>query len=164
MNIIYSFFMSMILAMTLCSCSNTKTKDATEVSAKVEVKTESASDNVQTETKFYAITLSEALDKAEAEKKYVLIDCHTKTCGPCRKMEKEVFTDKECGDFINSRFITLQVDMEEGEGIEIAKKHNVMIYPTYLILTPQDEKVGEIVGAELNKTLFIEKLKAIING
>ena len=56
----------------------------------------------------------------------------------------------------------MQVDMEEGEGIEIAKKHNVMIYPTYLILTPQDEKVGEIVGAEFNKTLFIEKLKAII--
>ena len=113
---------------------------------------------------FLDITLEKALEKAKAENKYVLINFHTKTCGPCKKMEKTVFPTKKCGEYINSHFIPIVVDGEDnGAGTELAKKHQVFIYPTYMILRPDGFKEGEILGAEYDVDKFIGMLKTIVH-
>ncbi len=79
-------------------------------------------------------TFSEALAKAKAEKKMVFMDCYTTWCGPCKMLAKKVFTQKEVGDFFNANFVNVKMDMEKGEGVELAKKYNVKAYPTLLWL------------------------------
>ena len=36
-------------------------------------------------------------------------------------LDKNVFPKKEVGDYFNANFLNLHIDMEKGEGIEIAK-------------------------------------------
>lgn len=92
-------------------------------------------------------TFQQILAMAKAEGKPVFIDCYTEWCGPCKKMAKEVFPQKEAGDYFNSKFVCWKVDMEKGEGPEIAKKYDVAAYPTFLILNSDGSLRGNHVGS-----------------
>ena len=103
--------------------------------------------------------LSDALARSKKEGKLVFIDCYTTWCGPCKRLAKEIFPQKEVGDFYNSHFINLSFDMEKGEGIKIRKKYAVNAYPTLLFLNADGETVHVGIGAgdanmliELGKT------------
>ena len=142
----------------ICACGNTKT-EAQTLAAK------NAIEEVKEQgTVFYDITLEEALAKAKAEGKYVLINFHTSTCAPCKKMEKEVFPTPECGEYINKHFVPIAIDGEDdGIGTEHAKKFQVFIFPSYLVLSPNEFKEGEILGAEFDVNKFLGMLKEIIH-
>lgn len=113
-------------------------------------------------TKFENISLKEALAKATKNggkaPKLVFVDCYTQWCGPCKKMAKQVFPLPVMGDFFNANFINLKIDVEKGEGIEIAKRYNISAFPTFLILKANGEEVNRIVGAS-EADRFIEKVK-----
>lgn len=94
-------------------------------------------------------TLQDALNKAKANKKgpkLVLLDCYTTWCGPCKYMANSVFPTKEAGDYFNKNFVSIKIDMEKGEGPNIAKKYSVSAYPTFLILDAQGNETGRVVG------------------
>ena len=158
----------MIIAM--CSCANTNgtvKEEQKAESPKVETPAVQPDDakaiTHEPGTVFFDLNLEKALVKAKRDGKYVLLDCHTKTCGPCRRMEQETFPQEKLGKFINERFVPIMVDMDEGEGPAIAEKYDVQIFPTYLILLPNGAKEGEIIGTEFNIDELIEMLKKIIH-
>ena len=94
-------------------------------------------------------TFAEALNKAKTNKKgpkLVFLDCFTTWCGPCKHMANVVFPTKEAGDYFNKNFVNIKIDMEKGEGIEIAKKYSVAAYPTFLILDGDGNEIGRVVG------------------
>lgn len=117
---------------------------------------QSASEGVQ----WKDMTLREALDSASAQGKRVFLDCYTKTCGPCKFMVKKIFTLPECGSRINPCYVPIMMDMEEGEGQEVAKKYGVRMYPTYLALNP-DGSVYFLLEGGASKTVgeFLKKLE-----
>ena len=79
-------------------------------------------------------------------------------------MEKFVFPKPECGKYINEHFVPIVIDGEDGGvGQEIAKKYQVFIFPTYLILQPDGFKEGEILGAESDIDVFLGMIKTIIH-
>jgi thiol-disulfide isomerase/thioredoxin len=92
-------------------------------------------------------TWSEVLAKAKKENKYVFVDAFTTWCGPCKWMEKNVFPQAEVGTFFNKNFVNAKIDMEKGEGIDLAKKYNVNVYPTYLYVNGDGELVHRLVGS-----------------
>lgn len=75
-----------------------------------------------------------ALNKAKAEDKLVFMDAYTTWCGPCKWMSKNVFTDEKVGAYYNDRFVNVKIDMEKGEGKDIAKRYEVAAYPTLLFI------------------------------
>lgn len=103
--------------------------------------------------RFETGSLQEALEKAGKTGRAVFVDCYTSWCGPCKMMSSKVFPEKEAGDYFNPRFVSIKIDMESGEGRELARKWKVSAYPTYLILTPAGEVVyttqGYIPAGEL---------------
>lgn len=144
----------------MSACGNTKA-DSQNPTQAAETTVEATKEQG---TVFYDITLEEALKKAKAEGKYVLIDFHTTTCVPCKKMEKEVFPTPECGEYINTHFVPIMIDGEDdGVGTEMAKEYQVFIFPTYMILSPDGFKEGEILGAECDVEKFLGMLKEIIH-
>ncbi len=169
MEYIKSICTLLVIAMCSCSSNTTPVKEQQEESQTVQQAVEQLPEKEykrlteEPGVVFYDITLEEALEKAKKEGKYVLIDCHTKSCGPCRKMENGVFPQEQLGKFMNERFVPIMRDMEEGEGLEIAEKYNIQIYPTMLILLPNAAKEGEVVGAEFNIDSLIDMLKTIIH-
>lgn len=108
---------------------------------------------------FQDISLKEALEKSAAEKKPVFLDCYTSWCGPCKFMANEVFTLKQAGDWFNPRFVNIKIDMEKGEGPEIAKKYGIRAYPTFLILNADGTLRHTVVGGGQIDD-FIDKVAA----
>ena len=87
------------------------------------------------------------LDKAKTENKIVFVDAYTSWCGPCKRMAKDVFTQKSVGDVFNASFINVKMDMENGEGPAVAMRYDVKAYPTYMFITPKGELVHRGLGA-----------------
>jgi thiol:disulfide interchange protein len=83
---------------------------------------------------FQAKSLEEAQKLAQQENKLIFIDLYTTWCGPCKLMAKNIFTLKSVGDHYNANFVNAKIDMEKGEGIDIAKKYDVKVFPTYLFI------------------------------
>ena len=101
---------------------------------------------VQAQTKFREISFDQAVSAAKSEGKFVFIDVMTSWCGPCKMMARDVFPQKKVGDFMNDRFVSIKIDAEKGEGIQIAKTYNVHSYPTFLILNTEKSEVARSVG------------------
>ena len=100
----------------------------------------------QDEIQFQDIPFKDLIAKAKKENKLVFIDAYAAWCGPCKMMEKNIFTKKSVGDFYNKNFINARIDMEKGEGREVAQKFGVRSYPTYLFLNGEGELVSQNYG------------------
>jgi thiol-disulfide isomerase/thioredoxin len=115
----------------------------------------------QTETasaagiKFETGTWAEILAKAKQQNKYVFVDAYTTWCGPCKWMDKNVFPTAEAGEYFNKNFVNAKIDMEKGEGLDIAKKYSVRAYPTYLYVDGNGDLVHRVVGS-METAKFIE--------
>ena len=96
--------------------------------------------------KFETGSLESVLAKAKAEGKMVFVDCYTSWCGPCKMLAKQTFTDATVGDYYNDRFISIQIDMEHGEGPELAKRYGVSAYPTLIYLDSNGNLITKQVG------------------
>ncbi len=90
---------------------------------------------------------AEVIQKAKKENKPIFVDAFAVWCGPCKWMAKSVFTNDTVADFYNSNFVNVKMDMEKGEGIELAKKWKIQAYPTLLYFSPEGEMIHRICGA-----------------
>lgn len=86
------------------------------------------------------------LAKAKAEDKIIFMDAYTTWCGPCKMMSRNVFTEASVGTFYNDNFINAKIDMEAGEGIELAERYEVRAYPTLLFISGEGELLHRAVG------------------
>ena len=91
-------------------------------------------------------TWKELLARADKEDKLIFMDAYAEWCGPCKKMAKDVFTQKEAGDFFNTKFINVKMDMEKGEGIGLSSDFGIMAYPTLLFIDAKGKVVHRAVG------------------
>jgi thiol:disulfide interchange protein len=105
---------------------------------------------------FQSISFQEALKKAKKEKKLIFVDAYAVWCGPCKWMEANTFREKEVGDAFNKKFVNLKIDMEKGEGPELARKYNVRAYPTLLLIDGDGQVVKRIVGLQKKEKLLSE--------
>lgn len=81
---------------------------------------------------FEHFSWAEAMAQAKKEKKMIFMDAYTIWCGPCKQMVSKTFPDSAIGVFYNSHFVNLKMDMERGEGVALAKKYRVNLFPTLL--------------------------------
>lgn len=101
-------------------------------------------------------TFTEALAKAKKENKMVFMDCYTIWCGPCKILSNDVFPKKIVGDYFNSNFVSIKIDMEKGEGIELRKKYDVVAFPTLLFIDEKGEVVHNFAGGLEAEELIAE--------
>ena len=103
-------------------------------------------------------SFADILAMAKKEGKPVFVDCYTSWCGPCKMMANKEFPKKEAGDYFNNKFVNWKIDMEKGEGPELAKRYDVHAFPTFLILDSDGNLTGRAVGAA-DITDFIKKIE-----
>lgn len=89
-----------------------------------------------------------AVKQAAKEKKGIFVDAYAVWCGPCKWMAKTTFPDEKVGKFFNDNFISVKMDMEKGEGIDLAKKWDVKAYPTLLFFDSNGNKTHRASGAQ----------------
>ena len=91
-------------------------------------------------------TFTEALEKAKKEDKILFMDAYTEWCGPCKMMSKDVFPQKEVGDFFNEHFVSIKIDMEQGEGIGLRETYDVNSFPTLLFIDASGKEIHKLIG------------------
>lgn len=96
--------------------------------------------------KFEEAKFASLLEQAKKEKKLIFVDAYAVWCGPCKLMVKNIFPQQAVGDYYNANFINTKIDMEKGEGIDLAKKYNVKVFPTYLFINGDGEEVHRTIG------------------
>lgn len=94
------------------------------------------------------------LKKAKAEKKIIFLDAYASWCGPCKTLQKKVFTQKAVGDLYNARFINVKMDMEKGEGPALSQLYPLEAYPTMLYIDSDGRVLKKIIGLHTPEDLI----------
>jgi thioredoxin-related protein len=89
---------------------------------------------------------AELLKKAEKENKIIFFDAYTSWCGPCKMLQKNVFTRADVGEYFNANFINVKKDMEIGEGPMLANKYPLEGYPTLFFINGKGKVVMQSIG------------------
>lgn len=105
----------------------------------------------------------QAVQKATKEGKLIFLDCYTSWCGPCKMMARNIFPLKEVGDAINPNYVSIQIDMEKGEGPELGKKLQISAYPTFIIFNNKGQELGRFLGGSDAPTFINNVKKASID-
>lgn len=84
-----------------------------------------------------------AVKKASAQKKYIFVDCYATWCGPCKMLKMQTFSNKKVADFFNDKFVNVSIDMEKGQGPQLAQLWKIQAYPTLIIF---DENAKPVLG------------------
>lgn len=95
---------------------------------------------------FTNTTFEETLKKATLENKLVFVDVYANWCAPCKVMDRDIFTQKEVGDFYNKRFIAYKLDADNKENKTLVEKYKIQGLPTLLIINGKGELVGSHIG------------------
>ena len=103
--------------------------------------------NLSAQMTLFKGTFDEAIRKARDEKKDLFVDFYADWCGPCKAMANEVFTLPEVGDYFNSHFVCVQIDVEATVNKEIAKKYNVTALPTMAFISREGKELRRVQGA-----------------
>lgn len=105
------------------------------------------------------LTWKQLLQKANDEKKYIFVDCYATWCGPCKWMDKSVYSLKDVGDYYNNKFISVKIQMDTSkndndfikewypEANILKGTYKISSFPTYLFFSPKGDIVHRDIGA-----------------
>src|ERR1700754_2201281 len=106
---------------------------------------------------FFKGTLKEAMNKAKEEKKPIFFDAYASWCGPCKHMDAEVYTRPDVGEFFNNNFVCIRVDMEKGEGPNLAKIFtSIDGYPSMIFVSNDGHVIKTLLGSRSGDALIGE--------
>jgi thiol-disulfide isomerase/thioredoxin len=106
----------------------------------------------------HGYTWNMILSKAKTEGKFVFIDCYTTWCGPCKRMDKEVYPLSDVGDLVNSKFISVKMQMDTagaddegtkslyGDARSINLRYKIGAYPTLLFFNSEGQLLDKAIG------------------
>ncbi len=109
--------------------------------------------------RFEASDWKSVVAKAKQEKKLIFLDCYAVWCGPCKMLDRNVFTNPQFGQYVNDKYINYKLDMEKGEGIALQKKFKVSVYPTLLLIDPEREEIRHRVEGYNEPPMLIAKIE-----
>jgi thioredoxin 1 len=89
---------------------------------------------------------NEAVKQAAAQNKYLFVDAYASWCGPCKMLKMTTFKNSKAAAFYNKNFINVALDMEKGQGPQLAAQWGMQAYPTLIIFSPSGKAVLGTVG------------------
>lgn len=112
--------------------------------------------------------------KAKAENKYIFVDCYATWCGPCKRMDKEIYPIDSVGNLVNEKFISVKMQFDTSkqddemvkshysEAKEMMQEYKITTFPSYLFFTPGGKIVHRGVG-EMNSKDFISLINRALD-
>lgn len=117
----------------------------TDVESKSYAQEKSSTGSAQ-EITFTTGKWKDVVSLAKKRHQYIFVDAFTSWCAPCKLLRSTTFKEEKAASYFNAHFVNYSIDMEKGEGIELAKQWEVEAYPTLLFFDPSGKMVLKQVG------------------
>ena len=98
------------------------------------------------------ITLEEAQEFANEERKFILLDIYADWCDLCKRMQNETYSDAQVQEVLQAYFYPVRVDSESDKTVtflgktysesDLASKFGVFTLPTTIFLDPEGEPLA----------------------
>ena len=105
--------------------------------------------------------MQEARKKASDQQLMLYVDVYANWCGPCKMMDRDVYTDQEVADFMNTNFVNVRMDGETDYGRIYAAEQQLEGYPSMFIFSREGEPVTKVMGFTPADEL-VSQLKGIV--
>ena len=92
---------------------------------------------------FAGLAYEPALERAQREKKLLLVDFTASWCGPCKKMEKDTWAAAEVRAWLGENAIAIQVDVDEER--VLAQRFKIEAMPT-VVAVRDGQEFDRVVG------------------
>jgi len=96
--------------------------------------------------------------KAQAENKYIFVDCYATWCGPCKMMDRDVYPKLHVGYALNEHFISIKVQIDStandhahikswyADAQKLQQRYKITALPTFLFFSPAGDLVHKASG------------------
>jgi len=106
----------------------------------------------------------EAVQKRASDQQLMLfVDVYATWCGPCKMMDRDVYTDPAVAEYMNANFVSVRMDAECDYGRVYAAAQELEGYPSMFIFSMDGEPISKVVGFTPADQL-ISSLKATVDG
>lgn len=109
-------------------------------------------------TGLVSLPLDQALAKAKAESKMVLVDVSAIWCPSCRLLDKRVFADGGVKKVIAAKFVYCRLEYESAEGKAFLKAQNAEGFPNLWLLDASGTVVKHL-ELTFNPSEFVDQLE-----
>lgn len=98
------------------------------------------------------------MDLAKKNGKYILVDVYATWCAPCKKMDDEVYNQKEAGLLVNNNCLAIKAQMDStgndskhvqdwyNDSKNLINKYNITSLPTILFFAPDGTLINKTIG------------------
>ncbi|HEY2882707.1 MAG TPA: thioredoxin family protein [Pirellulales bacterium] len=105
--------------------------------------------------------LEEAKRIAAQSNRLVLVHFWSPSCKPCMELEKNVFSQPQVQQFIESRFVPIKINADDAP--TTTKHYGISRLPTDLIITPGQQIVGRLT-CPMTADAYLQQLSIATNG
>ncbi len=155
-----SFFILLLLIFTFGSCakktssSYSKSKNNSYSASKSRSSSKSKSSSSSQRMVFIKQDFAKAQAQAKKQNKPIFIDFYTSWCGPCKKMDRDVFSDRRVSKYYNENYVSLKINAEQGDGRALADKYKVKGFPTLCVIDPSGKMISQVVGYQASEDVL----------
>jgi thiol:disulfide interchange protein len=98
------------------------------------------------EIKFTTATYQQVLAMAKASHKKVFVDAFADWCAPCKELRKTTFKNAKTAAYFNKHYVNFSINVEKGEGVDLAKTWQIEGLPTLLIVDENGKVLANHTG------------------
>ncbi|MBL7995519.1 thioredoxin family protein [bacterium] len=104
-----------------------------------------------------------AFNAAKQKNQIVMIDFFTTWCGPCKLLDKNIYQN-EAFKAYTEKMVCYKIDAEKGEGIDLANKYNIRVYPSVVFTDASGKEIERKIGYDPDLSHYLKEMDRILDG